>query len=242
VGLLGGCLYFPQEMCYLTKACICLSRVNGGGNDVGVLDLFSKRQKQFRGEMPEVYQYETIPNPLRVQIVHIVRDAIGKNRYGNDYCGRAFKYIHDSLCREYGLFRLDERATEYSEAVINFFLSCPELEKSMDVIELFFQVIDTYVRTEDYRYSTSRRMESDSAIEELNSRFKEHGVGFQFESKQMVRVDSQYLHSEAVKPALYLLGNEKRFKGANEEFLKAHEHYRHKPECVNDFETPTIRI
>ena len=34
-------------------------------------ELFSKRQKQLRGEVPEVYQYEDIPQKLRVQISYI---------------------------------------------------------------------------------------------------------------------------------------------------------------------------
>ena len=68
------------------------------------------------------------------------------------------------------------------------------------------------------------------------SRFKEHGVGYQFESGEIIRVDSQILHAEVVKPVLTLLGQEERFKGANEEFLKAHEHYRNGryEECLVD--------
>jgi len=42
-----------------------------------IFDLFSKRQKRSRGEVPDVYQYETIPTELRVQIIHIIRDAFG---------------------------------------------------------------------------------------------------------------------------------------------------------------------
>lgn len=36
-----------------------------------IYELFSKRQKRLRGEVPDVYQYETIPPELRVQVVHI---------------------------------------------------------------------------------------------------------------------------------------------------------------------------
>ncbi|MFW2454327.1 AbiJ-NTD4 domain-containing protein, partial [Aliarcobacter butzleri] len=66
----------------------------------------------------------------------------------------------------------------------------------------------------------------EKAINELNYRFKEHGVGFQFVENEIIRIDSELLHSEAVKPALKLL-NEKNYKGAQEEFLSAYEHYRH---------------
>jgi hypothetical protein len=51
----------------------------------------------------------------------------------------------------------------------------------------------------------------------------------------MVRVDSQIIHTEVVKPALQFLSS-KDFKGANQEFLSAHEHYRNRKfkECLND--------
>lgn len=38
-----------------------------------VFDIYSKRQKK----LPDVYQYDNIPEPLRVQIVHIIKDFIG---------------------------------------------------------------------------------------------------------------------------------------------------------------------
>lgn len=39
-------------------------------------ELFSRRQKRLRGEVSDVYQYETIPRELKVQIVHIWRDTL----------------------------------------------------------------------------------------------------------------------------------------------------------------------
>ena len=81
-----------------------------------------------------------------------------------------------------------------------------------------------------------------SAIRELNSRFKEHGVGYCFANGEIIRIDSQYLHSEAVKPALDLL-DRKRYAGAQEEFLRAHKHYRSGEskeaisECLKAFES-----
>jgi hypothetical protein len=51
----------------------------------------------------------------------------------------------------------------------------------------------------------------------------------------LIRVDSEFLHSEAVKPVLTAL-RITGFQGANEEFLLAHEHYRHgrHKECLVD--------
>ena len=65
----------------------------------------------------------------------------------------------------------------------------------------------------------------DSAVFELNARFREHRVGYQYESGDIIRVDSQLIHAEVVKPALALLAAPE-YAGANAEFLKAFEHYR----------------
>ena len=63
------------------------------------------------------------------------------------------------------------------------------------------------------------------AIEDLNERFRRAGVGYQFEEGQIVRVDSELIHTEVVRPALRFL-NEPGFEGPREEFLRAHACYR----------------
>ena len=183
-----------------------------------VFDLFSKRQKRERGEVPDVYQYETMPQPLRVQIVHILRDALGEESYTNDY-----KYIHDALCREYGVFTLGESYNSDSEAFFNFFLRTTEIEKAIDVIEI------------SLGHPEIRPSNIQGAIAELNHRFQEHGVGYQYGSGKIIRVDSQLIHSEVVRPAMSML-SDPVYQGANAEFLSAHEHYRKRryKECLND--------
>lgn len=57
-------------------------------------------------------------------------------------------------------------------------------------------------------------------------RFKEHGVGYQYMNGMIIRVDSEFVHSEVVKPVLLILGK-REYQGAQDEYLKAHEHYRH---------------
>ena len=76
---------------------------------------------------------------------------------------------------------------------------------------------------------------ADDAIAELNVRFREHGIGFQFLEGLIVQVDSEYVHSEATKPAIGLL-REKHYAGAQQEFLNAHQHYRkgETKEALND--------
>lgn len=198
---------------------------------MAIIDLFSKRQRFLRGEVPDVYQYAEIPQPLKVQIVHIVRDAIGVgfDHYGeeNNASEQYYGVIDEILCREYGLFKLTEDRT-HEISVFNFFLKEESVEKTLDVIELCFRLISKVVNDTDVTSGkiVKRKINAEEAISELNARFKEHGVGFQFESSEIIRVDSEFLHTEAVKPTLSLLRGSD-YKGANDEFLSAHEHYRH---------------
>lgn len=203
-----------------------------------IYELFSKRQKRLRGEVPDVYQYEAIPPQLRVQIVHIWRDVLGEIEHGSfgyPHGGayEAYQYIHDTLCREYGMFALGEEEN-FFERVGNFLLKEEDTEKTLDVIELSFLYIDRAVRNQPNIYFRSK-ISPDEAINELNYRFREHAIGYQYKSGQIIKVDSQFIHSEVVKPALSFL-SESMYKGANEEFLKAHKHYRNGryKECLNE--------
>lgn len=60
-------------------------------------------------------------------------------------------------------------------------------------------------------------------------------MGYQYKSGTIIRVDSQLIHSEIVRPTLSML-SDPMYEGANAEFLSAHEHYRTRQykECLND--------
>ena len=101
-----------------------------------------------------------------------------------------------------------------------FILTCIDIEETIDAVAVSFRYIDHIIRNL-YRNNISfKKVEY-----ELNYRFKEHGVGYQFTDGKPIRIDSELVHHEIVKPALKLLG-QPHYKGAQEEFLKAHEHYR----------------
>jgi AbiJ N-terminal domain 4 len=213
---------------------------------MGITDLFSKRQRRARGEMPDVYTYDTIPPELRVQIIHIIQDAIDVGplyRSHTDFHQIApqlvegiYQSINDTLCREYGFLDLpgSSRHRETKWNVLGYFQEVHLTERALDIIELFFKEIQP-LENSDLLDFLKPKMNPEFAISELNVRFKEHGFGYQFESGEIIRVDSEFMHSEVVKPALGLLRGQD-FAGANEEFLLAHEHYRyarHK-ECIAD--------
>lgn len=195
---------------------------------MAIRDLFSKRQKRLRGDIPDVYQYDVIPEGFRVQVAHIWRDAFGSPNAYDSKTEEIYRTLHDSLAREYGLFALS-RETErqgHQAGLIEFLLTAKDAERVLDAIELSFHLIDSYCRQWEFQGTSYPSVDPDQAIAELNARFKENGLGYQFESGQVIRVDSTMMHADVVKPTLTLL-NDPEYGGPNAEFLAAHEHYRH---------------
>lgn len=215
---------------------------------MAIFDLFSKRQKRLRGEISDIYSYDSIPQGLKVQIIHVIKDAIGVDRDG-EYARYAYKFIHETLCREYGVFKLGQGFRESDqEQIFNFLLQTATTEQIIDIVEISFKYIDRTIKEQyqQYTYKTEVKIKPDDAITELNERFKENAIGYSFDGNEIIRVDSTYIHSEITKPTISLLYN-KIFQGASEEYLKAHEHYRHGrnkeclTECLKAFES-TMKV
>ena len=202
-----------------------------------VFNIFSKREKERRGELPDVYQYETIPEALRNQVISIWEDVFGKpvpQMMGGLSYSKVYETIHDILCREHGIRTLKKYNDYYFDAICNYFLETEDTDKVIDVIDVSFQIIDQYVRNYPAQFHNAE-LSPDEAIAELNHRCRRHGVGYRYESGQIIRIDSEFIHSEVVKPALKML-SDPMYEGANDEFLKAHDHYQAQryEECMNE--------
>ena len=62
-------------------------------------------------------------------------------------------------------------------------------------------------------------------IDELNLRFKQHNIGYEFIGDELIKISDQTTHEQIVKPALKLLMDED-FRGAEEEYYSAFSHYK----------------
>ena len=208
---------------------------------MSVFDLYSKRQKRIRGEVPDVYSYDDLPAPLRIQIIHIWKDLLGDEHKSKSYNGAESLYdvIVTTLRREYGVFELiappQFSRQSIPEELYSFILNESDVERCMDTIEISFRIANNLCRSHNYRGNYDASTHTDRCIDELNQRFMEQGVGYQFINDEIIRIDSQLIHNEAVKPALTLL-NRTGFEGPRDEFLAAYEHFRHKnyKESLND--------
>jgi hypothetical protein len=174
---------------------------------------------------PDVYQYDDLPKAFRTQVVFIWQDALGLpaprgvHNNSDDY----WESIHDTLARELGLFELSVIKTEKAFGKCKEFLLSARVNDALDLIELTFRFMTSASMSAHH----VRKISAFQAISELNNRFKEHAIGYRFESGEIIRIDSEYLHTEAVKPAIQLL-SAPGFVGPSQEFLRAHEHYRHR--------------
>jgi hypothetical protein len=198
---------------------------------LGVVNIFSKRQKKLNNDTVDVYEYENIPSNLKVQVIHIFREVIDTEHYSKN---EIYAQIHKILCKEYGVFTLKKYANNDEEAIFDFLLKSNNYQKSLDIIELFYRYFYMILKEKYKHHDSYSKMINDSIVE-LNERFNENAIGYSFESGEVIKIDSKFVHAEVIKPTLKILNNS-MYKGANEEFLKAHEHYRHKryKECLNE--------
>jgi hypothetical protein len=219
-----------------------------------IFDIYSKRKAALSKKSPDVYRYDVIPEPLRVQILDIWHRTIGNPHTDafDQNISALFHEIVQILRREFGVFSLvksnpkphDPRHS-YNE-LVEYFGVQKDVDKLLDVVELGCLTIDISVRQRGWIAGRDAHNVTNEAIEEINDRFKEHSVGYCYADKQIIRVDAELTHQEIIKPALAVL-RDPRFSAAQDEFLKAHSHYRSKEfsdaliECCKSFES-TMKI
>lgn len=194
------------------------------------------------------FEYDQFPESFRVQIVHILDDMIGRERntgaivstyYGESPSPvRVWELIFDLITRERGLLNLyvplDEarnpirlkKQDQLRGYIIYEELAAPLL---LDAIEIAFRTVGRlkeYISAYPSNYVTD--LTPSEGVDELNHRLRQHRLGYSFseEVELILRLDSQYVHAEIVDPALRLL-HSAGLAGAEAEFARAQEHYRH---------------
>lgn len=209
--------------------------------------IFSRRKRQLAAAGREdVYVYDQLPNKLRIQLTQIWDSGLrfsGQTTRSES----TLNAIVRMLRKENGVYELSSGRYEEDDRqeLYDWFLVEPEFDKCMDLIEICCRMLDTEVRRNRGYYGMA---DPDEILDETNARFLEAGVGYQYETEigEIVRIDSQYIHAEAVKPALSLLSGAE-FAAANAEFIQAHEHYRRGEreqavtECCKAFES-TLKV
>lgn len=207
---------------------------------MAIFNLFSKRRRKAERTAPDVFAYDEIPHPLRIQLLRALDDArtriYARTIPSYRVLGTEGTDVFSEAClvlrRELGQGRLvdlrrrvrsmtDTGTRDLCDEFTVFFENC-EPEQVLDAVEIVMKLIENAERERllDDECNVS------TVVAEINRRFLEHSVGYQYQSGQFIVATNTILHSESITPALSLL-SDPTFAGANEEFLKAHEHYRH---------------
>ena len=190
-----------------------------------IYETFAKRKRNAeRAGEPIVFQQNRLPGRFRNQVGYILDDAIGdldSARSPIAYNGRLFMWerIHDTLVREMGVQHLRYDRGDARSRCRDFLFECPAIDDVLSLIELAFVNLESGFR------DVYGRQSPEDAIEVLNHRFREHGIGYQYQGGQIISVESLYLYTETVQPAIRLL-YDLHFEGAVEEFMGAHKHFR----------------
>lgn len=212
-----------------------------------VYNLFSKRNKLKSISVDQVLDINHFPQKLKNQVIHILNDYFEANskHTGGVEQYNIYREVVKILNHEYGI------SITNGNQLIKIFLECKDIYFLYDFIELMFGFIEK-LKVPKKRQTTKDRdavfgaaiinaLYSDSnelideSIDELNTRFKENGIGFRYKSGKIIRITDEYTYSEITLPALNLLGSE-LYEGANAEFLSAFEHYKYgrNKECLNE--------
>ena len=179
----------------------------------------------------DVYDYETIALPLRVQLVQIFRCSLGPayRDQRDDSPAPSWIMWHSVrliLRREYGVHQLTNEHSPESEVLI-FLEGHATASQVIDVAEILCRLISSWAAelpsyTRDHHRITEDAAE---AIKEINLRFQRASCGFRFAGNDMIRIDSEFIHKEVVLPVLLVLQHH-MLAGSNNEFRDAHKHMR----------------
>lgn len=215
-------------------------------------DTFSRRQRLANKSVADVYQYTDIPQKFRIQLCQIVAETLGEfidTSYDTTAGVPIYREMAQRMRREIGTFILPPTKSGWKvqedKEFFDWLLYEDDLNRSLDGIEVAYRGMMMVTRMPNAFRGLDTR-DPDEAVLEANARLLESGVGYQFASGQLIRVDSQIAHSQIVIPALQLLSDAK-YATAEKEFLAAHAAYRGQDyetcliECGKAFES-TLKI
>ena len=218
------------------------------------MELYSK-QKMSAENLPKACRYD-LPFEFRNQVIFIWAKAAGYSdnpippgriapyemeKMASLIANQLFNKVRSDFCEEHGLTGLPETGLfdTPSQSVRKFFQSCPD-DQALDIIQLTFNEISAAQKISDFMSYVDPSLGATEAVAKLNGRFLEHSIGYRYEQGKIIRIDSEFLHAEAVEPALQLMYAQ-GYEGAFQEFQLAHRYYRQRPEHYDDCLTNCLK-
>ena len=198
---------------------------------MAVFNMFSKRQRRANQE-PDIFPY-AIPHELRIQLLRALDDARERiydrtipsyrilGTEGDDIFAKACTVLRRKLAWGGWSMSANEFAqwpTQKPEACamsLPFSSRIVNPNRSYDSVEIVMH----FIKQAEQNGLLDDECNARTVADEINTRFLEHRVGFQYEAGQIIVQSNKVLHDDAVKPALLLLADP-AFEGANEEYSR----------------------
>jgi hypothetical protein len=135
-------------------------------------------------------------------------------QYSGNEVTESYRKIVSHLRRVRGVKRLMEKLhqnfDEWDE-LEEYMTSARELSHVFDAVELV---------------AIFGRRGKEKFLRDVNKAFFFEAAGYRLEVEEVIRLDSEFIHVETVKPAIRLLSGAD-WKGAADEFFEAHDHFRY---------------
>jgi hypothetical protein len=198
-----------------------------------IFKTFSRRkQLESRQGEPDVYRYNIAPEHLRHQICMVFIEGIGRFHVPSEFAWNRVPNANDlwekidKICRkEIHSYLPYARERNLAKRFCDYLMQVKDIDDFLSAVEIGCIALSIVKDDYDGRNNRGAEQRGDAALEEINQRFEQHAVGYQFENRHIIRVDSKIAYAEIIKPALMLLVDP-LFSKANEEFMTAHTHYR----------------
>jgi len=213
---------------------------------MGTFNTYSKN----KFGIPNILKYDDISDKLKNQIFYIWNNFFEQPNFPKDVVAEIREIIYKTIKEETGLKNLHSNSLFSDDNPIRqvdeYFSNLNDTDKILDVIHIVFHYMNRLQEYFDDRFYIKNPYRFESAREDLNIRFKENGYGYELLNDKIIKIDNNLLHNETISNTIKFLSNS-AFENANEEFLKANEHYRYGRfqetlnECLKSFES-TMKI
>lgn len=189
-----------------------------------MFNLYSRRKKDAEGNS-EVFIYNEFQQTFRNQFFKIINDVFNKTINKNYDYRNVVKLLCESYSREKGIKAIYcNYCGANSIGALEYYIDNCNNEDFLDLMDLIFGLFISNEKIyEDFSLEYDNFFKS--AIDELNLRLKQHSLGYEFINGKIAVKTNTIAHENIIKPALQLLLDED-FRGAEEEYLLAFEHFK----------------
>lgn len=183
------------------------------------MSLYEFEQRMGFREKNDVFQYEEVTEKFRKQFFVIISHCVNEQIKENDeYWG----FIEKKLMVEFA--EVNFYGDIYGSSILKYLIERSDSE-ALYIIE---EMLITLEKVGKY-FKDKSKGEFVEAIAQcflqVNKKFLENGLGYEYQSNQLIRIDNKFIHKEVITNAITLL-HEEEFESASNEYLKAFDEYK----------------